>query len=86
MADEKTKPLWNDLSWNKRMAGELSEIGSSLTPGTLEGVLEAAGELKAVQLKIMLARLYTICNEAILAGGQPTNDEPLMEAIYKALQ
>lgn len=73
-------------SWNKRMAVEMAEIGSSLTEEMIEGVLEAAGELKAAQLKIMLARLYTLMSEAILASGVPTDDKELIDAVRKAIQ
>lgn len=48
--------------WIKKMAVEM-EKGASVP--ALEGVLEAAGELKCLELKVMLGRCLEILEESL---------------------
>lgn len=49
-------------TWNERMASEICSA-ATLSEGLVAGILEAAGELKCVRLKVLLGRCLEIIME-----------------------
>lgn len=54
--------------WNKLMAKELVATDEHLTEQAYELILEAAGELKCVALKVALGRAIELLNASLTSG------------------
>lgn len=70
-------------SWTKKAAIELAKSSSecTLTAGMVETLLEAAGELKCVELKVALGRCYEL-----LANKRGVPDDGFLENLLELLK
>lgn len=50
--------------------------------GLLENTLQAAGELKAVRLKVLLGRCYEVISWAKESGGLPVLEEDFLNDVF----
>ncbi len=83
-----TQPQEKPKSWNKRVAEYIVNLSKEqenpLTVDFVEAMLEAAAELKAVKLKVMLARCEEIIYSAVDGGGAPSLDEDFWKDLLEA--
>ena len=75
------------VSWAARMAKAHYEGHSDgAEPEVIEVLLEAAGELKAVRLKILLARCYEVLAIAKANEVMPQTDDEFLDDILKEIK
>ena len=67
-------------TWIERTAYEVGEMPNGPTSDMVKCLLEAAGEIKCVALKVMLARCY----ECALVGAEMKQED--LEKIKKLLE
>lgn len=72
--------------WIQRTAEELAKLEDRLTPGAVEAALEAAGELKAIRLKILLGRCYEILRESNEREEQAGMDNDFLEVVKREIE
>lgn len=80
-----TEPVNEPPTWNERMAAEICCSGT-LSEGVVAGILEAAGELKAVRLKVLLGRCWEIIAESIDADRAAYTADGFLDEILEALK
>lgn len=73
--------------WSRRMAEQLQKCnGRDYTPEIFEAILEAAGELKTVRLKVLLGRCYEILNSATEADAAPIMGDKFLAEVLQEIQ
>lgn len=75
--------------WSTRMAAELFCLANqgSVEVGLFEAALEAAGEVKAVRLKVLLAQCYQILKDLMTSTGSGLGvEEGFMDEVKDAFK
>jgi len=85
-----SEPRPGELPWEERMAREIYRLavedGKTLSIEGLRGVLEAAGELKAVRVRVLLGRVHEVCIDAHQHDHGPHYDDALRNEVLEALK
>lgn len=71
-------------TWAQRMAEELADKENPAC--LILAALEAAAEIKAVRLKVLIGRCYEILGAAKNNGGVPCMDEDFLTELIEAIQ
>ncbi len=89
MSAELTPPLMKVMgspSWSERMAEVMASAHDDKpTAEFFRLALEAAGELKAVRLKVLLSRAVAVIDAAIQYGDAPKFDDDFLDECRKEL-
>lgn len=67
------------------MAAEICNA-DTLSKGLVEGILEAAGEMKAVRLKVLLARAFEIILDSESNERPADTDDTFLDEVREALK
>jgi hypothetical protein len=73
-------------SWNERMAHEVANLQGESKADIILAILEAAGEMKTVKLKTLLAKCVSLIQSAVEFDGAPSLPSGLLEEIEQALR
>lgn len=75
-----------NVSWNERMADALAELGAITGDSRAVVVLalEAAGELKAARLKILLGRCWEVIAIAKSSAEEPNVTDGFLDEVLEA--
>ena len=74
-------------SWNRRMAEQLAAVAGDaerLPADFIEVALEAAGEMKAIRLKVLLGRCYEVLAESDHTQEQAHPEEEFLAEVLDA--
>ncbi len=76
----------NGSTWIKRVAKELAEQETAPSAALLEAALEAAGEMTAVRLKVLLAQCYEIIGHSRTTEKVANPDDDFLDEIKDAIR